>query len=190
MLYLALFPVLGICLGICSWQLLVWRGEIRDKTRKYEAAKAYARKQGKPLLVAGGPWGAKRARHLFKMPAHGNGDVCLDIDRNAIEGLANGVMANVNHMPFSDKSFGAAFTSHLLEHLPSTDDAQKALAELKRVAVTVFIAYPSRQSIAGWGTPGHHLWVWQKDGITYLKQRGKSGGNEEIYVETTRGRTS
>ncbi len=190
MIYPVLFVLLGVCLGVGGWQLAVWLGEIRDKTGKYKAASTYAQEQGKPLLVAGGPWGTKRTRHLLNMPAHGNGDVCLDIDRNAIDSHSNGVVANIAHIPFSDKSFGAVFTSHLLEHLPSTDEAKRALAELKRVAAAVFIAYPSRQSIAGWGTPGHHLWVWQKDGITYLKQRGKSGGNREEYVETTEERPS
>ena len=174
-----LFLVLGICLGVGGWQLAVWLGEIRDKNKKYKAASAYALERNKPLLVAGGPWGAKRTRHLLKMPAHGNGNVCLDIDRNAIAGHPNGVIANVTHIPFSDKSFGAAFASHLLEHLSSTDDAKKALAELDRIAEAVFIAYPSRQSIASWVIPDHHLWVWQKGNETYLKQRGKSEGKSK-----------
>ncbi len=183
MLHFALLSVLGVCLGVGAWQLAVWLGEIRGKNKKYEAASAYALERNKPLLVAGGPWGNKQARHLLKMPAHGNGDVCLDIDRNAINGHPNGVIADVTHIPFSDKSFGAAFASHLLEHLPSTDDAKKALDELKRVATAVFIAYPSRQSIAGWLLPGHHLWVWQKDNTICIKQRGKSRSkNKEEYV--------
>ena len=183
MTYVILFFLAGICLGTGSWQLAVWLGEIADKRKKYATASAYAQEKGKPLLVVGGPWGNKRARHLLRMPAHGSGDVCLDTDGNAIHGHPNGVIADVTYIPFSDKSFGAVFASHLLEHLPSTDDAKKALAELKRVAATVFIAYPSRQSIAGWLTPGHHLWVWQKDNATYVKQRGKSGDkNKEEYI--------
>jgi ubiquinone/menaquinone biosynthesis C-methylase UbiE len=109
------------------------------------------------------------------MPAHGNGDVCLDISRRAINNHPCGVIASVTHIPFSDMNFGAVFASHLLEHLPTTDDAEKALAELNRVAEAVFIAYPSRQSIAGWIIPDHHLWVWQKGDSIYMKQRGKSG---------------
>ena len=176
--YLALFIVLGICLGVGGWQLAVWLGEIQDKNKKYRAASAYALERNKPLLVAGGPWGAKRTRHLLKMPAHGNGNVCLDVNRNAIDGHPNGVIANVTHIPFSDKSFGAAFASHLLEHLSTTDEAKQALAELSRVAEAVFIVSPSRQSVAGWIIPDHHLWVWQKNNTTYLKQRGKSGGKQ------------
>jgi len=183
MVHLTWFLVLGICLGVGGWQLVVWLGEIRDKNKKYKAASAYALERNKPLLVAGGPWGNKRIRHWLKMPAHNNGDVCLDIDRHAISSHPKGVIADVTHIPFLDKSFGAVFTSHLLEHMPTIDDAKKALAELNRVAEAVFIAYPSKQSIAGWVIPDHHLWVWQKGNTTYLKQRGKlRGKNKEDYV--------
>jgi len=192
MVDVVLFVVLGTFLGVGGWQLAVWLGEIRDKNKKYKAAKAYARDRNKPLLVAGGPWGYNKLRHWSKMPAHGNGDVCLDINRHAIGSHPCGVIANVTHIPFADKSFGAAFASHLLEHLPTTDDAKKALAELNRIAEAVFIAYPSRQSIASWVIPDHHLWVWQKSNTTYLKQRGKSGGKnkEEYVVEPARQRPS
>jgi len=176
--HIALRLVLGICLGVGIWQLAVWLGEIRDKNKKYQAACAYALEKNKPLLVAGGPWGYNKLRHRLKMPAHGNGDACLDINRRAIDGHPNGVIANVTHIPFSDKSFGAAFASHLLEHLPTTDEAKQALAELNRIAEAVFIVSPSRQSIVGWLIPDHHLWVWQKGNTTYLKQRGKSGSKQ------------
>ena len=187
---LALFLVLGASLGIGGWQLAVWLGEMRDKNKKYKAAVTCARQRGKPLLVAGGSWGTKRTRYLLKVPAHGEGDVCFDIDRKAIDGHPHGVIASVTHIPFSDKSFGAVFASHLLEHLPSTDEAKKASAELNRIAEAVFIAYPSRQSIAAWIIPDHHLWVWQKGNTTYLKQRGRSAGKskEEYIVESARER--
>jgi hypothetical protein len=170
------FIGLGVCLGVAGWQLAVWLDGTRDKNRKYKAASACARGKNKPLLIAGGPWGTKPARHWFNMPAHGNGDVCLDIDYRAMDGHPCGVVANVTHIPFSDKSFGAAFASHLLEHLPTVAEARQALDELNRVADAVFLVSPSRQSFGGWLTKGHHLWVWQKGDIVYLKQRGKSKG--------------
>ncbi len=180
-----IYPVLsiiGICLAAGGWQLAVWLGEIRDKNEKYKAASAYALARNKLVLIAGGPWGTKKARRILKLPAHGNGDVCLDADRNAISSHPNGVIADVTHIPFSNKSFGAAYASHLLEHLSTVDDAKRALDELNRVAETVFIVHPSRQSIAAWVIPDHHLWVWQKDDKTYLKQRSKSGNkNKEVY---------
>jgi len=176
--------IIGVFLALGGWQLIVWLSETRDKNRKYRAASTYSMERSKPLLVVGGPWGNKRARHWFNKPAHGYGDVCMDIDRRAIYGHPCGIIADVTHIPFSNKIFGAAFASHLLEHLPTTSDAKKALAELNRVAEAVFIVYPSRQSIAGWVIADHHLWVWQEDNRTYLKQRGKGklGGN--IIVES------
>jgi hypothetical protein len=171
--------ILGIFLAVGGWQLVIWLSETRDKNRKYRAASAYALERKKPLLVVGGPWGNKRARRWFNKPAHGYGDVCMDIDHRAIDGHPCGVIADVTHIPFSDKIFGAAFASHLLEHLLTTSDAIKALDELNRVAEAVFIAYPSRQSIAGWMIADHHLWVWQKGDKTYLKQRGGAGSEEE-----------
>ncbi len=172
-----LFVIPGVCLAAGVWQLVVWLGEIRDKNRKYKAADSRALKSHKPLLVVGGPWGKKRFRYWLNKPAHGGGDVCLDINRQAIGDHPKGVMANVTHLPFTDKSFGAVFVSHLLEHLPGLDEANKAMVELDRVAEAVFIAYPSRQSITAWVMPDHHLWVWQKGEATYFKQRrpGKSG---------------
>jgi hypothetical protein len=175
MYYLWFIP-LAVVVGVGLWQLVVLVSENRFKHRQYRAARARALKEGKPLLIAGGPWGVTRTRRRLKRPAHGQGDVCLDIDRRALGDHPKGVVANVTSIPFADKSFGAAFASHLLEHLPTVEAASQALAELNRVAEAVFIVYPSRQSFPGWLTPGHHLWVWQKDGTTYLRQRGRYSG--------------
>lgn len=165
-----------------GWQLIIWIAEVQSKKEKYQAAVAYARANNKPLLVAGGPYGNRKLRHFLKLPAHGHGDICLDIDRNAIGGHPNAIVASVTDIPFADKSFGAAFASHLLEHLPTTSAAKKALGELNRTAEAVFIVAPSRQSVGGWLHPGHHLWVWQRGKITYFKQRGKvNHGFKEEY---------
>ena len=162
----------GLLLALVAWQGVVLFRENGDKNQKYKAATTAAEATGKPLLVVGGPWGISRQRRLFwGMMAHGHGDVCLDIDRRAFEGCPCGVVADIRNIPFADKSFGAVFASHIVEHLPTVADAEEALAELERVAEAVFIAYPYRQSIIAWLMPGHHLWVWQKDGRTYLKQR-------------------
>ena len=174
--YLWLIVLAVVVVGVGLWQLAVWIVETRAKSRQYRAACACAREKGKLLLVAGGPWGATRTRHRLNKPAHGNGDVCLDINPRALGDHPRGVVANVTHIPFADKCFGAVFASHLLEHLPTVEAASQALAELNRVAEAVYIVYPSRQSVAGWVIPDHHLWVWQKDSTTYLRQRGKSTG--------------
>ena len=172
--YIGRFIALAIFLVIFAWQLFVWLGENRTKKKQFQGALAHALSTKKPLLIAGGPYGAQLIRRLFKMPAHGNGDVCLDIDRNAVKGHPNPVVASVTHIPFPDKTFGAVFASHLLEHLPTTVEAKQAITELARTAEAVFIVSPSRQSISGWLHPGHHLWVWQKDKTFYFKQRGEA----------------
>ena len=175
----------GLFLVLVAWQGVVLLRQSHDRDRKYEAATTFAATAGKPLLVAGGPLGVTWGRRLSKMMAHGYGDVCFDIDRRAFEGCPCGVIADIRHIPFSDKSFGAAFASHLLEHLPDIGSAERALSELNRVAEAVFIAYPSMQSIAGWVHRGHHLWVWQDGNATYLKQRGKLSGKikERVIVK-------
>ncbi len=169
-----LFIIGGVVVGAGLWQVLVWIIEMRDKDRKYRAARAAADARGKPLLVVGGPWGSRPLRRLVHKPAHGTGDACLDIDPHAIAGCANGVVADVTRIPFANRSFGAAFASHVLEHLPSTRTAEAALVELHRVAEVVYIVYPYRQSLGGWLTRGHHLWITQKAGTVTLTQRGHS----------------
>ncbi len=159
--------------GIGVWQFAVWQGEVRTKKEKYRDALTFARTRNKPLLIAGGPYGHRRMRRVLNMPAHGGGDVCLDIDRNAVEGHPKAVIASVTNIPFSDKSFGAVFASHLLEHLPTTDEAAQALNEFSRIADGVFVASPTRQSFSGWLHPDHHLWVWQDERTTFVEQRGK-----------------
>ena len=178
---IALYSVLGVLVVVGIWQLVVLVVETRDKNQKYRAADTCARTRNKPLLVVGGPMGISRRRRFFRLGmAHGHGDVSLDIDPRALEGSPCGVVADVRRIPFADKSFGAVFVSHLLEHLPTVGDARRALDEINRVAEAVFIVYPLRQSISGWIIPDHHLWVWQKGNRTYLKQRGMYGG-KEVY---------
>ena len=181
MTQVVLYVVLAVLAAVGIWQLVVWMIEIQDKNRKYRVADNYAREKAKPMLVVPGPWGVKSARRWFNKPAHGGGDVCLDIDRRAVSGHPCAVVGSVTHIPFSDSTFGAVFVSHLLEHMSTTTDAVQALNELNRVADVVFLVCPSRQSIAGWVIPEHKLWVWQKGDKTYLKQRGVSGVQEVYY---------
>jgi len=172
------FCLVGIFLGLIIWQLVVWFGEIWQKNKRYRAAVSCSRKFGKPLLVAGGPWSNTGVRQRLNMPAHGGGDVCLDISRQAFEGHPRGLVADVTQIPFLDKTFGAVFASHLLEHLPSISAANNALDELDRVSEAVFIVCPSRQSVGAWLHRGHHLWIWQKGNTIYIKQRTNSTGEK------------
>ena len=175
--------ILVIIIGFTGWQLAVWLSEIRYKNRQCQKAVEYSQKSNKPMLVAGGPWGGHSLRRRFNLPAHTQGDVCIDIKASAILDWPNGIVADVTFLPFPDKVFGSAFASHLLEHLPDTALAKQALAELNRVADAVFIAYPSRQSFPAWLIPDHHIWVRQKDNTIFLKQRdnGRRQKQEERY---------
>jgi hypothetical protein len=170
-LFIILFTAGGIFIGLIVWQVAVWTGEISFKDGRYKAAVDCSRKLGKPLLVAGGPWSNRTIRRKLNMPAHGAGDVCLDIDCRAFAGHPRGLQADVTQIPFLDKAFGAVFASHLLEHLPSVDSAIRALDELGRVSNRVFLVHPSRQSVGAWFHRGHHLWVWQKGDTVYIRSR-------------------
>jgi membrane protein DedA with SNARE-associated domain len=182
--FIVVMVLTGTILAICIWQLIIWMLEIRDKNHKYRAALNFAKKIGKPLLVVGGPWGVKSFRRIFNKPAHGSGDVCLDIDQRAVTGHPCAVVASCTDIPFADKTFGAVFSSHVMEHMPTTQAAKQALEEMKRVGESIFIAYPSRQSIAAWIIREHHIWVWQKGKKTFLKQRGHKASREHVIVET------
>jgi len=159
-------------LPIGVWQGVAHYKQALERQVKYEAARAYADSIGKPLLVVGGPWGANPFRSLLKIPAHGCGDVCIDIHPEACEGCSNTVEADIRDIPFPDKYFGAALASHILEHLPTVDNCERAISELHRVANAVYVAGPSKQSILAWLIPEHRLWVTQKqDGAIEIEQR-------------------
>ncbi len=186
------FTAGGVFLGLAVWQIAVWTGEITHKDRQYQAAVECSTKLGKPLLVAGGPWSNRTIRRKLNMPAHGAGDVCLDIDCRAFAGHPRGLLADVTRIPFMDKSFGAVFASHLLEHLPSVDSATMALDELARVSDRVFLVHPSRQSLGAWFHHGHHLWVWQKGDTVYIRPRNDLNGEtvaRNLAAEASNGAT-
>ena len=94
-----MYVILGLVVAAAGWQLAVWMYEIRDKNRKYRAAREKALANDKPLLVVGGPWGGKKYRHWINKPAHGSGDVCIDIDRHAITGHPKCAVASVTGLP-------------------------------------------------------------------------------------------
>jgi len=157
--------------GFGLWQGAVMLGQVAERREKYEAARAYAEAVGKPLLVVGGPYGDNPFRCLLGLAAHGHGDVCLDIEAGACEGAPETVVADVREGPFPDGHFGAALASHVLEHLPSRADCERAVRELQRVADRVYVAGPSRQSVIAWLVPGHHLWVEEEGGVLYVEER-------------------
>lgn len=158
--------------AIAVWQAGVGLYQIRDRKRKYQAASDYAASVGKPLLVIGGPHGGNPFRQILRLPSYSCGDVCLDLDPEACMGCPHITVADVRDIPYPDKYFGACLASHVIEHLPTLDDALRAVDEMQRVAEAIFIAYPLKQSIIAWLIPGHHLWIRQEGDWLYIEQRG------------------
>lgn len=69
----------------------------------------------------------------------------------------NFVQGDVYNMSmFEDKQFGAAYASHLFEHL---DYPEEALKELRRIADNVFILVPNKAEVLAWAYP-EHKWVY------------------------------
>lgn len=156
---------------VFAHQAAVMSAQQEDRDKKYELARGYADYVGKPLLVVGGPYGVHDFRRALNLPAHPFGDVCLDVDPAACNGGVPYVQADVRDIPFPDKFFGAAYSSHCLEHLPTVQDAIDAVNELNRVAEAVFIAYPTPESIIACLVPDHWLWMEQEGNTLYVQQR-------------------
>jgi hypothetical protein len=169
-------------LGLAMHQAYAFLREQQERRVKYNTAVQTAEASGKPLLVVGGPWGASRWRHLTGVPAHGCGDVCLDMDSHACEGC-NYQAGDITDMPFGDKEFGAVFCAHVLEHMPTGRDCAHAWWELNRVSDTVFVCLPGKDTIGGWITSGHKLWV-SNLGSGMLKVQERRGNQRFLIGDT------
>ncbi len=151
---------------------------------KYNTAVKLSQKADKPLLVVGGPYGSNGFRRMFSIANHGYGDTCVDLDPRACTGSKRFVQADIRSLPFSNKEFGVAYCSHVLEHMPNVPDLQKAYSELKRVADAVFICVPRRDTLLAWLAPDHHLWVKElNDHELWVEDRQTKGQ----YLVTTKG---
>ena len=132
-----------------------------ERNQKYAQGLAYSRAAGKPFLVVGRPKGN-----------HGCGDICLDLDSRVAQECPVALVDDVRSIPLPTGHVGAAFVSHVLEHLPSVEDAILAWGELQRVADLVLVAGPSPLSLIARLVPDHCLWAWQlPDGSLYLQHR-------------------
>jgi len=157
-----------LLLGLLASQVGMYAHENVERGQKYAQARQYADSVGKPLLVVGGVWGMGPIRLLLHIPAHGCGDVCLDINPVACK-ECNTVVADVKDIPFPDLHFGAAIASHVLEHMPTIRDAIAAADELYRVADKVWVISPTKISLMSWMNNDHHLWVKQKGDMLYIE---------------------
>lgn len=122
-----------------------------ERKQLFRLAREQAVRSGKPLLVIGAP-----------DQSYPCGDVTGDIDpRVLLQCPVGGQLIDVRDIPYPDKHFGAAFISHVLEHLFTVDDCEIAWRELWRVADYVYVAYPRTYNLIALWNPQHYLWVKQ-----------------------------
>jgi len=146
--------------------------ELKERRQIFNQARDYADSIGKPLLVVGTPkWG-------FNHPC---GDVTIDI-QPGLGRFCEVEIADVRDIPYPDNSFGAAYCSHVLEHLNTIEDAFQALDELERVADRVFTVSPHKTSLMAQLYPCHHLWVTPSGDGYILEQRGNGIPKNKSYV--------
>ena len=147
---------------------------------KYNGWKVVESLRGnKPVLVVGAP----------KVPppiGHPPGDVTIDIDPRAVQNCPGGEVADIRDIPYQDKHFSVAFVSHVIEHLPSVQDAETAMSELRRVADHVVIISPHSYDIVNQIHPGHHLIVEPAgvcyDSIIHVRPRRSNEAHSKVAV--------
>lgn len=162
-----------IAIGLLAREGIQQAVEVKERRQIFQQARQYADSVGKPLLVVGAP----KAITNY----HGCGEVTIDINPD-LNTLCDYEIADVRSIPYPDGYFGAAHVSHVLEHLPTIDDAVTALDELERVADKVFIVSPHKTSIFAWLYPEHHLWLTASGDGYIIEQRGKGNPRSESYV--------
>lgn len=168
-------PILAIVVGgVATREGIQQAIELNERHQVFKQARNYADSLGKPLLVVGTP--------KFRM-THPCGDVTIDLDPK-LPKICNYEVADIRDIPYPSGYFGAAFASHILEHLPTIEDACQALDELERVSNKVFVASPHKSSIIAFIHPGHHLWITPSGDGYIIEQRGypKITPREKAYV--------
>lgn len=147
--------------GLVARESLQQVMELNERNLAFDRARQYADHLGKPLLVVGAP------KHRLSHPC---GDVTIDIQEH---GWCDVEIADVRDIPYPSAYFGAAHISHIVEHLPTINDALLALDELHRVADKVFVISPHKTSLIAWLVPSHHLWVTSMGDELIIEQRGE-----------------
>ena len=117
----------------------------------------------------------------------------IDIQESIVSGLNKKIgqqdagnitaeLASAYELPYPDGYFGAAFCSHVLEHLPRIEDAFTALDEMERVADSVFTVSPHKISLIANIYPGHNLWITPSGDGYIIEQRKQGTPRKESYV--------
>lgn len=158
--------------GVLAREAVIQVSEINERRQIFRQARTYADDTKKPLLVVGAP------KFGFNHPF---GDVTIDLSP-AMAQFGNTEIADVRDIPYPDGYFGSCFCSHVIEHLPTVEDAFQALDEMERVADRVFTVSPHKTSLFAWLNPNHHLWVTPSGDGYIIEQRGTPSRNEQSYV--------
>ena len=148
---------------LIAYQVGLTAKENVERHDYYGQAREYADAVGKPLLAVG-------LQHGFWQPP--NGDITIDINPD-VESIEGGIMADVRDIPFPDKYFGACYCPHVLEHLESAEDVQRAVDECVRVSNMAVFLCPSPYSITGnFFCPAHHLRLWFDPELNRIRVTG------------------
>jgi SAM-dependent methyltransferase len=116
------------------------------------------------LDVGSGGWPFKRANHLadkFPEDTTHRFESFVKDDRPFFE-------ADLEALPFKDKTYDFVFCSHVLEHL---DNPGQAIRELNRVAKRGYVEVPTRLSDVMFNftrLPNHHRWHSLRQGQTLI----------------------
>lgn len=113
----------------------------------FEKAKELSNSKG-IVNIGAGPHRTYQAHIIAESPSV---MANIDIAPNAMPHFIQ-LDIEAEHLPFSDKQFGVAFLSHVLEHL---DNWQFALEEAIRVADYVVVVLPDPKYFSGWLHPQH-----------------------------------
>lgn len=158
--------------GVGIREGVIQLNELQERGLIFEQARAYADSKRKPLLVIGTP------KHSFSHPF---GDVTIDTDTDKL-GQGNTEIADVRDIPYPNDYFGATYCSHVLEHLPTIEDAFKALDEMERVSNRVFTVSPHKTSLIAQIYPGHNLWITPSGDGYIIEQRKQGKPRKESYI--------
>lgn len=131
------------------------------KTAAFEKAKELSNGRG-IVNIGAGPHRTYQAQIIAESPSV---MANIDIAPNGMPGFVQ-LDIEAEHLPFSEKQFGVAFLSHILEHL---ENWQFALVEACRVADYVVVVLPHPAYFSGWLDPQHKQ-HFSRDDINAIAQ--------------------
>jgi SAM-dependent methyltransferase len=150
--------------------------------RKQKQKKGFAGCAGRVLDVGSGHFPFEDATHLVDCYMEGDKERGGPLNRSG----KILVVADIEALPFRDKTFEFAYASHVLEH---SKDPAKACEELMRVAKAGYVETPDPFFEQGYGYPQqergwpfHRWYVWINEGEE-LNFEAKSPESVDRYCD-------